>query len=568
MAYVLYDGDPEDSASNRIGVFRLNSTDDALVFEHVPSGETVTINSGGLQDAADDPHGNEAHTEQYVVSGTFADDPHDNTQHSEVYAVDGAAQPPETHGNGAHTDTYLTAATAQDSIDFGEPAGVVYASDYSTVNAAVSDNAGGDHVEVVLDAGTHTFDTNIPFEGYDLTIRGQGKNNTTLQASGAARVINEFNADSTSTLRFEDLTIDANNVTGSQRFINIQGRREAIELDGVRIENLNIGTPDTTHGCLHITEFVDDVSIEDTEFRFDTVNGRPQYGVKYRVLHVPDSASIGSLEVRGTDHVGKLMDHTNSERSAEDEDYFNGYKALVDNKAIVSECEFDHWGQYATFLIGNAEGCTIQLSEVTTRDHGSGDQFRTGANSSGVTITYSNVTDAGTGEVNGHKAYGDRSVIVQNYGDNIPDAVTVDGGTFRDSLTPIDIQGGMCSISDVVMRNVGNLSGQSRPIFITSQRSHAGHITLDNVTVRNAQSGDPDVSSDDPRHFDYAVELADHSNNDWYGEVHISNCKFVGFEASVPINDQDAGSTVPTELANNYARDDTGSAPANMLASQ
>lgn len=75
-----------------IGYIRLNAGQDSVVLEHVPSGETFEISSGGVAGAADDPHGNAAH--------------------SETFAVDGDAQPPETHD---HTGDSIT----PDSIDAG-----------------------------------------------------------------------------------------------------------------------------------------------------------------------------------------------------------------------------------------------------------------------------------------------------------------------------------------------------------------------------------------------------------------------------------------------------------------
>ena len=56
---------------------------------------------------ADDPHGNNAHTETFAVDGdTQPPENHGNNAHTETFAVDGDTQPPENHGNEAHTTNY------------------------------------------------------------------------------------------------------------------------------------------------------------------------------------------------------------------------------------------------------------------------------------------------------------------------------------------------------------------------------------------------------------------------------------------------------------------------------
>lgn len=576
-----------DDSGNPIATIQLTDTLDGIVIEHLASSETITLDAGGVAELAATPHGNEAHSENFASSTDFADNPHGNEDHSSTFAVEGDAQPPTTHGDSAHSVAYAVDGDAQPPTEHGngahsedyvtsaevepitEKENVVYAGDHATVNAAIdaADSSDG-VVEVRCSAGTHTFDDALGWDGFDLLITGQGEGVTTIQADGQSRLINEFNNHGDSTLEIRDCTLDANDVTGSQRFFNIQGTRDRINLEAVTIENLNIGSPSSHHGCFHITEDLGELVFDDCTFRFDTITGRPQYGAKYRVIHTPGGTTIDYVKIRGCHHQGKLFAHGNPDRQTNNQDYFNGYKIYVARKAHVEGCTFDRWGQYATYIVADASGANVTLSDCTTRKHGSGDQFRVGVNADECTLNVEGCSTTGTGTVDGFKHQGDRGVIVQHEGDYQADATTIDGCTFRDTLTPIDVQGGVVSISNCVLRNVGNDSSQgSRAIFITSQRDPAGHITLDNVTVRNARSSDPDVGSNDPRFMDYAVGLADHSSNDWFGPVHISNCKFVGFTETSPVDDQYAGSTVPTTLANNYARDDDGQTPPSILTS-
>ena len=50
-----------------------------------------------------------------------ADDPHGNDAHSETFAVDGDEQPPENHGNAAHTTNYTdTSPSDVNSSNWGD----------------------------------------------------------------------------------------------------------------------------------------------------------------------------------------------------------------------------------------------------------------------------------------------------------------------------------------------------------------------------------------------------------------------------------------------------------------
>lgn len=79
-----------------------------------PAESFDVVRQAELNGKADDPHGNEAHSETYLTesdlddSGTGAPSPHDNTHHSETYAtttqVDARATDP--HDNEAHSTNY------------------------------------------------------------------------------------------------------------------------------------------------------------------------------------------------------------------------------------------------------------------------------------------------------------------------------------------------------------------------------------------------------------------------------------------------------------------------------
>ena len=64
---------------------------------------------------ADDPHGNESHTETFAEDGDEQPpEEHDNAAHTVTFAEDGDEQPPEDHGNDAH-ETSVTQEIRDDS---------------------------------------------------------------------------------------------------------------------------------------------------------------------------------------------------------------------------------------------------------------------------------------------------------------------------------------------------------------------------------------------------------------------------------------------------------------------
>jgi len=67
------------------------------------------------------------------ISGK-ADDPHGNEAHSETFAVDGDSQPPKTHGNEAHDEEYITEA----DVDGGAPS--PHGNDHHDPNFAEADD--------------------------------------------------------------------------------------------------------------------------------------------------------------------------------------------------------------------------------------------------------------------------------------------------------------------------------------------------------------------------------------------------------------------------------------------
>jgi len=80
-----------------------------------------------LSNKADDPHDNNAHDNNYLLTSAYkpGDDialpstleqtgnKHDNAAHSKTFAVDGDAQPPQSHANGAHSKTFAVDGDAQ-----------------------------------------------------------------------------------------------------------------------------------------------------------------------------------------------------------------------------------------------------------------------------------------------------------------------------------------------------------------------------------------------------------------------------------------------------------------------
>lgn len=100
-------GDTLDADEFDYYIFETFSTIDSII------DELDTI-KGGDDGKADDPHGNEAHTETYAIDGD-AQPPqsHGNEAHTSIFAVDGETQPPESHGNAAHNATFAVDGDSQ-----------------------------------------------------------------------------------------------------------------------------------------------------------------------------------------------------------------------------------------------------------------------------------------------------------------------------------------------------------------------------------------------------------------------------------------------------------------------
>lgn len=97
---------------------------------------------------ADDPHGNEAHDEQYASSSEIegeVSDAIDLHRWNEVHAEE---QPPQSHGNGAHDDTYATETYVDDAVDSVDGGGGGMGLEYSNASELYMSPSGGRSVSL------------------------------------------------------------------------------------------------------------------------------------------------------------------------------------------------------------------------------------------------------------------------------------------------------------------------------------------------------------------------------------------------------------------------------------
>ena len=422
-----------------------------------------------------------------------------------------------------------------------------------------------------LDAGEHEFDEAIdwPADGSDVEICGQGKEETVLQAGDELPQlvrVREDDPDREGQLIIEGLTLDLMDepTDVEHPIIDIKGDRGDVILRDVAVRGVNIPEMEFTSGVILVTGVLDHLQIEDCEFRFDTFAGRPSFENKYRVVHNVangDESRIDEFEARRNVHYGDLGWDT-FDREDNDEDYYNGYKIEVGERAVATDCHFDGWDQYCINFRGH-EDATLEAEGLTTVDHGGGDQFMFGARADGVTVEASDLTSTGTGDdPESEKIDGDRVLNFQ--GSQSPESATVSNCEFQDCRTGIAVmEGSDLTFSDIEMRNMGLLDGSgNRAVQVLSRHDWTGDITLENVRVLNGE--------DDPRSLEYVVELGsiEGEGYGWEWPFYVEDCRFEGFEGDAPINDDATGPPVPTELSNLHARNADGEEPDALLASE
>lgn len=354
----------------------------------------------------------------------------------------------------------------------------VYASEFNTLNEAVDsarERTDGD-IKVVLPPGSTQYTDTINVRGRSITIQGQGKNQSKLEADGVERMITAFfDEGDPHSVSLEGFTLDLMQEPGKGRAFTMENGHTMAVRD-VRIREMNLANRDGQYGLIRGVN-VELLDVVDNEIRFDTMTNRAGAGSRDKIRVVNSPVSVKQFNAVGNRLIGeRLPIDERPERN-----FLNGFRVEVAENGIatVRDNIFENWDQYATFIGGKA-GASVFVVNNALPNAGDADIIRAHAAEDGAQV----VIHGNTIE-KGDELTGDRGIISQSFSGAVADSVRITDNYIEGVMVPIEVNNGARNmiVTGNTIKNCGHLRLTHDAILLRSAVGGSDQELMRNARV-------------------------------------------------------------------------------------
>jgi hypothetical protein len=426
------------------------------------------------------------------------------------------------------TDVTVSGTVDAGTVSADELNNTIHVKQTETLNDAISRSPSPDGPgTLVLPEDVTTFTSSIDFlsRSQEFVIQGRGKGTTTLQSDGSPGLLRLFNDRPDASLILRDLTLDMNNVASPAETLLVAGAFEALELDNVRLINVDLSNQSSSNGIFEIRASLGSLVVSGRS----EILGSTFSNFQDEVLMVANTPGAGDVDRL---FVGAEVYHKGEyvRKSAGSNARFQGYSLTINERADVL-AHFDGWEQYAAWIIMTDTSTHAEL-KPTVREAGEGDILRVSETGGGGHVTFGGAIlntnpDAPT------SGNSDRGYIVQSGAPH----VSFDNAICQDINVGCEIRGCQSLTGEIKMIDTGDndSTGGAPGLQINDKDGTVDNIHL-NVEIDN---NNPD------RPLEPAIEIDETAGN-FASTTHVISGFARGFETNQITDNTAAGVTIDT----------------------